>query len=159
MTIIKVIEEDFSNYKLPSMFIAMPNCTFKCDVESKLRCCQNSGLAHAEKVDVSADDLLQKYTNNPITSAVVFGGLEPFDSFNDIYKFVELLRNKYHRSDTIVIYTGYNRCEIEDKISKLKNFGNIICKFGRFIPGQDKHTDAILGVQLASTNQYAEKIC
>ena len=26
-----IIDEDFVNYKKPSMYIAMPNCSFKCD--------------------------------------------------------------------------------------------------------------------------------
>ena len=34
----------------------------------------------------------------------------------------------------------------------------IIIKYGRFIPNQQKHYDEILGVYLASDNQYAEKI-
>ena len=39
-----------------------------------------------------------------------------------------------------------------------KNFDNIIIKYGRFIPGQEKHYDKILGVYLASNNQYAERL-
>lgn len=159
MTIIKAVEEDFSNYKLPSMFIAMPYCTFKCDIENKCRCCQNSGLAQAQTIHAIPDQLILHYLDNPITSAIVFGGLEPFDSFDDVHQFIKLLRERYHCNDTIVIYTGYNKDEIEDKIEILKKFGNIICKFGRFVPGQEKHFDEVLGVQLASRNQYAERIC
>jgi len=40
----------------------------------------------------------------------------------------------------------------------LKDFDNIIIKYGRFIPGQEKHYDEILGVYLASNNQYAERL-
>jgi len=29
-----LIDEDFVNYKEPSMFIGFPNCTFKCDIDS-----------------------------------------------------------------------------------------------------------------------------
>lgn len=35
---------------------------------------------------------------------------------------------------------------------------NIIVKFGRFIPNQHPHYDEVLGINLASDNQYAEKI-
>ena len=61
-------------------------------------------------------------------------------------------------NDEFLIYTGYNKDEIEDKIEILKKFGNIICKFGRFVPGQEKHFDDVLGVYLASPNQRAERI-
>jgi len=35
--------------------------------------------------------------------------------------------------------------------------GNIIVKFGRYRPNQEKHYDKILGVFLASDNQYAKE--
>ena len=48
--------------------------------------------------------------------------------------------------------------EILSKIEDLLKFSNIIIKFGRYIPGQKPHYDEILGVNLASDNQYAEVI-
>jgi hypothetical protein len=38
-------------------------------------------------------------------------------------------------------------------------FDNIVIKFGRYRPGQQKHFDEVLGVELASDNQYAKRIC
>lgn len=40
----------------------------------------------------------------------------------------------------------------------LKKYKNIIVKFGRYIPNQKKHFDPVLGVELASDNQHAEKL-
>ena len=40
----------------------------------------------------------------------------------------------------------------------LKKFKNIIVKFGRYVGGQQAHFDEVLGVYLASDNQFAEKI-
>ena len=37
-------------------------------------------------------------------------------------------------------------------------FKNIIIKFGRYIPNRNNKYDEILGVTLASDNQFAEKI-
>ena len=69
------------------------------------------------------------------------------------------LRIKYNRDDDFVIYTGYNKNEIEDWIiDSLKNFGNVIIKYGRYIPDQEPHYDEVLGVNLASDNQYAERL-
>lgn len=79
-----------------------------------------------------------------------------FDSFGDLYKFIATLRNS--STDDVVIYTGYYENEVEDEIAMLKNFKNIIVKFGRFIPNQQPHFDTVLGVMLASDNQYAKKI-
>ena len=40
----------------------------------------------------------------------------------------------------------------------LLQYPNIIIKYGRFIPDQKSHYDEILGVELASNNQYARNI-
>ena len=60
--------------------------------------------------------------------------------------------------DDIVIYTGYKKEEIPHIVKQLMNYPNIIIKFGRFIPDEQYHYDDILGVNLASMNQYAERI-
>ena len=54
------------------------------------------------------------------------------------------------------IYTGYYPEEIQDELKQLQKYKNIIIKFGRFIPGQEPHYDEVLGVYLASDNQYGE---
>ncbi len=151
-----VIDEDFVNYKVPSMSVVCPYCTFKCDKECGMSVCQNSSLAKADVIDVSTDNLVKRYLRNPITKAVVFNGLEPFDSFEDVFKFIERIRE--FRKDDVVIYTGYNESEVADYVERLKNFGNIIIKFGRFVPNNQGHFDDVLGVYLASDNQYAKKI-
>ena len=48
--------------------------------------------------------------------------------------------------------------DFEFLFTKLKQYDNIIIKFGRFIPNQEKHYDEVLGVELASPNQYARRI-
>lgn len=148
--------EDFSNYKLPSMFIIFPMCDWKCDRECEKRVCQNGSLAKAPIKDVDVDVLIEKYLSNPISKAVVCGGLEPLDSWSDLLLFIEKFREK--SQDDIVIYTGYYREEITDKVNVLKQHKNIIMKFGRFVPSQQKHYDGVLGVYLASDNQHAEVI-
>lgn len=151
-----VVAEDFSNYKMPSMFVIFPTCDWKCDRECGKRVCQNGSLAKAPINDIDVDILINKYIDNPISKAVVCGGLEPMDSWNDLQLFIEKFREK--SQDNIVIYTGYYKEEIVDKIDWLKSYDNIIIKFGRFIPGHKKHYDEVLGVELASDNQHAEVI-
>ena len=153
-----IIEEDFNDYKKPSLFIAMPTCTFKCDKDCGERVCQNSALANSPTIYMNIVDILDSYMKNKLTEAVVFGGLEPMDSFDELYEFIKYMRYAYKCDDDIVIYTGYNPQEIDNKISILKKYKNIIIKFGRFIPNQNPHFDEVLGVNLASDNQYAVKI-
>ena len=151
-----IIYEDFCNYKLPSMFIVFPSCTFKCEKECGKRMCQNSGLVHLPSKNIGMATIINQYINNPITKAVVCGGLEPFDSWFDLRTLISYLRVR--TTDDIVIYTGYNKDELTDKMPFLKSAKNIIVKFGRYIPNQTPHYDSILGVNLASDNQYAERI-
>lgn len=151
-----MIEEDFVQYKKPSMFLIAPFCTFKCDKENGNQICQNWSLAKSPIIDYDIDKLIQRYLGNPITKAIVFGGLEIIDSFEELIAFIHKLRLEYRCNDYIVIYTGYYEEEIEDKLEKLRQFSNIIVKFGRFIPDQKEHYDPVLGINLASDNQYAE---
>ena len=152
MKIKGLITEDFVNYKKASMTIIFPYCTFKCGKDY----CQNSSLAKTPIIEISIDDLVNRYINNPITEAVVMQGLEPFDSWNDLKEFVQKLRE--YNNDDIVIYTGYNKDEVSKYIEELSVYPNIIIKFGRYIPNQDGHYDDVLGVYLISNNQYAERI-
>lgn len=156
MIIKGIRDEDFCQYKDPSFFIAFPRCTFKCEKESSKLCCQNRELYKEEPIRVSSSDLVSRYMSNPITSAVVCGGLEPFDSFSDLFDLVEEFRK--HTDDNIVIYTGYNEDEVAGYISALSRFSNIIVKFGRYVPDDIPHYDEVLGINLASQNQYAKKI-
>lgn len=156
MLIRGLIEEDFVNYKKASMFIVFPTCTFKCEKDCGIKCCQNSEVAKSAAIEIDIRLLVDRYIDNPITHAVVCGGLEPFDSWDDLYRFISALREK--TDDDIVIYTGYNKNEILKEIRMLREFSNIIIKFGRFKPNDAHRFDEILGVELASANQYAEKI-
>ena len=152
-----ITDEDFINYKVPSMFIATATCSFKCDKEFGQPVCQNGALAKQPDLEVSMLGLLDRYQRNPISRAIVFGGLEPFDD-PDVMILIGLIRAAGITND-IVIYTGYNRDEIEEKVNFLgSHYSGIVIKFGRYIPGQKPHFDPVLGVNLASDNQYAERI-
>ena len=155
MIVKQLIDEDFVNYKKPSMFIGFPTCSWKCEKECGEHCCQNSALSQLPNIDISINALIERYMNNHITSAVVCGGLEPMDSWDDLQCFI--MNFRYWCPDEIVIYTGYKEEEIKDKIEWLKLYGPIIVKFGRFIPNQQSYCDEILGVNLASNNQYSRR--
>jgi len=159
MLIKGLTDEDFVNYKKPSMVIITRRCTFKCDKECGEGCCQNSPLTKIPSVYVSDEDIIHRYLLNDITKAIVFAGLEPFDQFEEMFNLISQLRFNYHCPDEVVIYTGYDKTEILSMVEALKPLGNIIIKFGRFVPHQEKRFDDILGVYLASPNQYAEVIC
>jgi len=96
--------------------------------------------------------------NNKLTKAIVFGGLEPFEQFNEMAWFISVLRYNYRCNDDIIIYTGYYPDEIETEVKLLSEFENIIIKFGRYVPDRPSRVDEVLGVELASDNQYAIKI-
>lgn len=147
-----LVDEDFSNYKEPSMFIGFPNCTFKCGRDV----CQNVALAQESNIEINCDKLITRFMDNPITKAIVCGGLEPFDSWEDLRCLIMNLR--LHSNCPIVIYSGYEEREIsEDWINWLRIYagdGPIIVKWGRFIPNDKKYFNDELGVNLASKNQY-----
>lgn len=154
-----LLDEDFVNYRLPAMFIASAYCDWKCCNEcgKSISMCQNSSLSQSKTTKIPADEIFRRYHSNSITHAVVIGGLEPMLQFDEILEVIKYFR-KHNVNDVFVIYTGYYPYEILDKIEQLKHYMNIIVKYGRYIPDDLKHYDEILGVWLASRNQYAEKI-
>lgn len=152
-----VIDEDFVNYKKPSMFIATSTCTFKCEKEDHNVRCQNSSIVKQKTIKENISKLIKRYLNNDITHAIIFGGLEPLDQINELISFISTFR-KYSYDD-IVIYTGYTEIEVYDKIDAIllanDHNGKIIIKYGRFKSNGIKRYDNILGIELASSNQYA----
>ena len=159
MKIKGLIDEDFTNYKKSSMFIATCYCNWKCCVEQGLdkSICQNSEIAKQKNIEISADEIFSRYISNPITNSIVVGGLEPFLQFEEVYELIKCFRDN-KCIDDFIIYTGYYDYEISDKINKLKQFQNIIIKYGRFMPNHQPHYDEVLGINLISNNQYAERI-
>lgn len=154
-----IVDEDFVNYKKPVMYIAFPKCDFKCDRENGVQLCQNCDLARQPNIEISDLEVIKKYLSNPITEGVVIAGLEPFDTPKQLLNFVKAFR--VETSEPIVIYTGYTEEELEngslkDIWEKIKEYG-VIVKFGRYRPNQEKHFDEVLGVYLASDNQYAKE--
>lgn len=156
-----LVHEDFIQYKKPSMFIATSTCSFKCDKECGMPVCQNSALANSPTHNIRDNVLIASYRDNRITKSIVIGGLEPFDTWDEVRTFIIKVRDSGIKDD-IVIYTGYTEEEVSDKISelsKMENLTDIIVKFGRYIPNSNSRHDKVLGVTLASDNQYAKRIC
>lgn len=156
MRVKDIVYEDFLQYKKPSMFIICPYCSFKCDMENGTQLCQNWPLAKQPNIEINNEKIISNYLQNSITKSIVFGGLETLDSFQEVYDLISLLRK--YCDDDVVIYTGYNEDEVAEKVEKLKEFKNIIIKYGRYIPNQSSHYDEVLGIELASNNQYAKRI-
>jgi len=162
MRVKTVVDEDFTNYKKPSMFIGTISCNGKCCIEAgiPLSVCQNDGWRSGAPIVLSNRELCQRYLNNPLTKAIVFGGLEPFEQFKELERFIFTLRRVFGCDDDVVIYTGYNPEELSFELNVLSgHYNNIIVKFGRFVPNSQHRFDEILGVELASENQYAVQIC
>lgn len=151
--------EDFVQYKMPCMFLITSICDWKCCLENNLdiSICQNSSLAKEKPKEFLYETIYSGYVNNDISKSVVIGGLEPFLQFEEIKGLIQFFRDNKNNCD-FVIYTGYNKEEIKNQVEKLSRFSNIYIKFGRYVPNQQSHLDEVLGVILASPNQYGEKI-
>lgn len=150
--------EDFVNYKKCSLFLGTCYCDRKCCIENNLPCsiCQNYPRSNNPIKDIPNEKIFDFYKKNNLMEAVIFGGLEPMKQFEEMLEFISEFRNI--SNDDIVVYTGYYPEEISDKIAQLTKFSNIIVKFGRYIPNKPNRYDDILGITLASDNQYAKKI-
>lgn len=153
-----IIDYDIVNYKEPCLTLLFNHCDFKCDKINKCQVCQNSALATEPDINISLQEIWGLYRQNPLTKGFCCQGLEPFDSEQELYDFIDFIRAGMQCNDTIIIYTGYGKSEISLQLDVLKNYKNIIIKYGRYLIGYEPHYDNVLGVKLASNNQYAEKI-
>lgn len=155
-----IIEEDFANYKSPAMFINTCFCDFKCCNEAGLDIgvCQNAPLAQAAIKQIADDVIYKHFVSNPITKAVVIGGMEPMMQIDEVAALISLFRTNGCDS-TFIVYTGYYPEEIDEEIKLLRQFGNIVMKFGRYIPDKPSRYDNVLGINLSSDNQFAKQIC
>ncbi len=153
MIIKNIYDCDFINYGGHCcLTIAMPYCDFKCGKTL----CQNSPLALSPNIEFSNNAIIDIFSKSSLMDAICFQGLEPLDSWEELKSFIVDFRR--HFAADIVIYTGYNEDEIEDKIKWLQQQENIVLKVGRYIPNQETHYDAVLKVELASDNQYAIRL-
>lgn len=144
-------------YKEPCLFIATNTCDFKCNIGCQEPVCNYYELACMDDEKIFAFDLCNAFIHNDETKAVVFGGLEPLMSLDYILTFLRLFRENFKCDDVVVIYSGYEKSEVLDKIEQLKSFPNIIMKFGRKLKNQSKKFDELLGVYI-DENQYTERI-
>ena len=160
MRVKNIIEEDIVNYKETSMFISTCFCDWKCctEIGADICLCQNSPAYGMKIKEMDNARLVKRYLKNKMTHAVVLGGFEPMwsNTWDETLEFLMCFRQA--TQDTIVIYTGYHEDEVADKVTQLKELGNVIVKFGRYRPNQKPHHDDILGVDLANDEQYAKRI-
>jgi len=158
MRLKNIVDEDFINYKNCSMFIGTISCGGKCCIEAgiPLSVCQNDEWRNAKVLDIPDEKIIKRYLDNRYSDCIVFGGLEPFEQYEELLTFIKEFRKV--SNDQIIIYTGYEKVELSNQIEELSTYPNIIIKFGRYIPNRDTRFDDVLGVTLASDNQYAERI-
>ena len=158
MRIKGIQDENFQDYKKTSMFICTSFCDGKCYRELGLdsSICQNDKIQQQPTINIDNKDIVARYMENPITSAIVIGGLEPFNQWSELKELI--LEFRLRTADDIVIYTGFRKDEVEPFLKDLVKFSNIIVKFGRYVPNTSARYDEVLGVHLASPNQYARRI-
>lgn len=159
MRVKDIQDENFQDYKKTSIFIATCFCNWKCCYDigmTDASMCQNSTTAKLPTMNIADEIIVNKYINNPITKAIVIGGLEPFEQYDELDNLIKAFRKE--TQDDIVIYTGFREDEIFEEVTNLKRFDNIIIKFGRYRPNDKSIYDEVLGITLASSNQYAKRI-
>ena len=160
MRVKTIVDEDFVNYSKPSMFIGTISCGGKCCLEGgfPLSVCQNDGWRGNAPIDIRDGVIVKRYLQNQITHAIVLGGLEPMEQSDEVLALIKTLREDFDCHDDVVIYTGYYPDEVTAILDKLQVFDNIVVKFGRYVPNMKSRFDDVLGVNLASDNQYAVRI-
>lgn len=159
MRVKSIVDENYQDYYKPSMLIATIRCDWKCCVGqgSGATTCHNAALAERPTIEVPVKDIFRRYMRNPLTSAIVLGGLEPLLQTSEIAQLISYFRS-HGCNDDFVIYTGYDAHEATAFIRMLQQYTNIVIKYGRFVADRKARYDPVLGVWLSSANQYAERV-
>jgi len=158
-----IIDERFGDYKDCSMMIITSHCKWKCKE------CQNKHLDMLPTKKVECNEIIERFFNNPLTSAIIFGGLEPLDTPYDVKAFMldmlDYCDDHGISPPKVIIYTGYDEYEMEGILeysgldSVIDAYRNVIIKYGRYDPTYDEFGtkqiiyDLNLGVYLQSMNQ------
>lgn len=145
------IRETFNDYKKSTLYLCGSICTLNCPD------CFHSHLKKEHPTTLSKEQLLEKYIIPTSAEAILFSGLNWFEQSEELYSLIKFIRDNHIQKD-IVIYTGFEKSVITQEIEKLKQFPNIIIKYGRYNENLPKRYDEVLGITLASSNQNAEKI-
>jgi methylmalonyl-CoA mutase cobalamin-binding subunit len=54
-----LVDEDFVNYKKPSMFIGFPYCTLKCNKDCGQEVCQNKALLSEPNIEIEVEEIIE----------------------------------------------------------------------------------------------------
>jgi len=147
-----------NDYKKTGLYVTIGiNCTGKCWKKQGLnsKICQNWEYNNKYSL-FSIEEIIKEYYRNPFISCYILTGMEPFDNFEEMLLLISEIR--ISNDCDIVIYSGYNKEELEKHIETLKKFKNIIIKFGIYAVDLPRIYDDVLGIELISSNQYAKRI-
>ena len=150
-----IIDESFGDYKLCSMLLITNSCEWKCEG------CQNVHLSTLPSIEYQDDEIFCRFLTNPLSEAIVFGGLEPLDQADEIVKFIRKAKDEYHLGIPLIFYTGYTEEELSSfKFNSFRDIckeyrGRVIIKCGRYIQNCPPKYDENLGVTLISNNQFS----
>ncbi len=160
MNIKGIKDEVFNDYNKISMLIICPKCTVRCYAENNLppETCQNNHLHKTPTYNIDNQKIIERYLSNPLTEAIIFGGLDSWDSVEEILIFINDFRKVCN--DDIVLYTGRYITEdiVQKHLHKFNGLCNVYIKFGRYIPSLKPIVDKLTNVTLASSNQYFYKV-
>ena len=143
-------KEVYNDYKKVGVLLATPTCNNNC------KYCQNEYLKKKKPIEYDISEIFNFVKKNKLIKSFIFGGLDCMDSFDQTYDIIKEIRKKFDYD--IVLYTGKLKTDINLEIEKLKNFKGIIIKFGKYKKNKEKKYDELLGITLASNNQYSRRI-
>lgn len=158
---IKILEKPttvLNYYKKIGLLVPIGiSCTWKCkNCINRQHTFKNSNKYHISEYEIG--EIIKIYKKNILVESLILAGLEPFDNPHDLRRLIGVFRDSI--SDDIIIYTGYDNDDIDTNkelkmlLQEILKYDNILVKFGRYIEGKDKIYDNVLGIELASDNQW-----
>jgi pyruvate-formate lyase-activating enzyme len=134
-------------------FVGALICAVSCSIGCKD--CFNESVKQEPNRCSYIPNILDEIQANPFNEGVILAGLEWSSQPKEL---IALVKEATKRHLPIIIYTGYTSDQFIRRVPRIKEFPNVLIKYGSFNQNLRSFEHKEYGVNLASTNQHIQKI-
>ncbi|MCH4890037.1 radical SAM protein [Acidaminobacter sp. JC074] len=134
-------------------FVGALVCALDCNIGCKG--CFNQSLKEAPIFYKKADEVLDEIMSNPFNEGVILAGLEWSLQPSELMAMIKSCASK---NIPVIVYTGHKIETFLRRVPKIKNYPEVLIKYGAYDESKLSLTHEAYGVRLASTNQNIQSV-
>jgi len=134
-------------------FVGALVCALDCNIGCKG--CFNQSLKEAPIFYKKADEIMDEIMSNPFNEGVILAGLEWSLQPTEL---LALVKSATVRNMPVIVYTGHDINTFLRRVPLIKQFTEVLVKYGAYDESKLSLTHEAYGIKLASTNQHIDSI-